>query len=627
MQITQLLSKEAILLNASFQDKKSTITALIRLMEKNGNIADATLYEADVLKREALANTALSDGIATPHAKSKGVIKPGLAAMVVPEGVDFGASDNKPSRLLFLIATPDSTTDEHLVIISSLARLLMDETFRQKLLAATSSEEFLKIISEAENNLTVENITPEKNSNYDILAVTACPTGIAHTYMAAESLEKHAQNRHISIKVETNGSDGTKNRLTDAEIAAAKCIIIAADKNVPMERFDKKPVLIVKVADGINNADSLLDKAIKGDAPLYYATKEKDASSNNVGKASDSVGHQIYKHLMNGVSNMLPFVVGGGILIALAFLVDTFNPANPKQFGSGTPLAAFLMHTGGVSFGFMLPILSGFIAFSIADRPGLVTGFVGGALANAGGSGFLGALLSGFIAGYLVLSLKKLFSFLPHSLDGIKIILLYPLFGVFLIGVIIHFIVNPPVSGLNTWLIDTLRHMDMGSRILLGAILGGMMSVDMGGPVNKAAYVIATGMLAEGQYSIMASVMAGGMVPPLAIALCGTFFKNRFNDTDRKAAFTNYIMGLSFITEGAIPFAAADPLRVIPSCIIGSATAGALSMAFNCTLRAPHGGIFVVPIVGHPLMYMAAIATGSVVGMILLAILKKPLKN
>ncbi len=630
MHITDLLKKEGILLDAHPSDKQNAIDMLVDLMDSTGILSDKEVYKKAVLLREESGTTGLGDGIATPHAKSSAVKQAGLAAMVVKDGVDFQSLDNKPSRLFFLIAAPESADDEHLKMLSALATMLMDSDFKETLIKAKTVDEFLQLIDakEAKKAAASKKSANAKNSGtktYDILAVTACPTGIAHTYMAAESLEQHAKKHNLSIKVETEGTEGTKDKLTNEEIQAAKCIIVAADKNVPMGRFNGRPVLITKVSDGINKADELLNTAMSGNVPIYHHAS--DSSDGFVESGSESVGRQIYKHLMNGVSHMLPFVVGGGILIALAFLFDTFDPANPSNFGSNTPLAAFLKGVGGVSFGFMLPVLSGFIAMSIADRPGLVTGFVGGAMCVTGGSGFLGALIAGFAAGYIIIGLKKLCSSLPHSLEGIKTILIYPLFGVLLIGIVIQLIINPPVGALNAWLIDTLKNMNTGSRVLVGAILGGMMSVDMGGPVNKAAYVIGTGMLASGEYGIMASVMAGGMVPPLAIALCGTFFKNRFNESERKSAMSNYVMGLSFITEGAIPFAASDPLRVLPSCIIGSATAGALSMAFDCTLRAPHGGIFVVPTIGNPIMYLLAIIIGSAVGMALLALLKKPIKN
>lgn len=634
MKITDILKPVSIRLNvAPPKSKEEAIHILADLMEKSGNLTDKEAYVKAVIAREESGSTGLGDGIATPHAKSAGVKDAGLAAMVVKDGMDFAALDGKPSRLFFMIAAPDSANDLHIQLLSKLAMMVMDPDFKEALINAKSVEEFLDIVNKKEASMDApeeeaapaetEEKAPEAKQGFEVLAVTACPTGIAHTYMAAESLEQHAKKRNISIKVETNGTGGRKNVLTDEEIANAKCIIVAADKNVPMARFNGKPVIITKVSDGINKADELLDKAIAADAPIYKSTGSDEDEGGSV--QGESIGRQIYKHLMNGVSHMLPFVVGGGILIAIAFLVDVYDPANPSNFGSNTPLAAFFKTVGGTSFGFMLPVLAGFIGMSIADRPGLVAGFVGGALANTGGSGFLGALIAGFAAGYVIIGLRKVFSVLPESLDGIKNILLYPLFGVFIMGVLITFVINPPVSGINGWLVDTLKNMDPSSRILIGAVVGGMMSIDMGGPFNKAAYVTGTALLADGEFGVMASVMAGGMVPPLAIALCTTFFKNRFTDSERKAGVTNYVMGLSFITEGAIPFAAADPARVIPSCIIGSAITGALSMAFECTLRAPHGGIFVVPTIGNPLMYLVAIAVGSIVTMILLAILKKPL--
>ena len=629
MRITELLKKSSIALHTSPKDKEDAIRQLADLMETSGNLADKETYIQDVLSREAAGSTGLGDGIATPHAKSKGVRTAGLAAMTVPDGVDFDSLDGNPARIFFLIAAPDEANDLHLQVLSKLATLIMDNDFKEALIKAQSVEEFLQLIDDKEDGRFNAAPTTAKGpaSDKKLLAVTACPTGIAHTFMAAESLEQHAKKRGISIKVETNGSGGAKNVLTQQEIAAADCIIIAADKNVAMARFHGKPVIQTKVSNGINKADELLDEALSGQVPLYQHNGSDDLAGSTAGQDDESSIRKIYKHLMNGVSHMLPFVIGGGILIALAFLFDVYDPANPGNFGSNTPLAAFLKGVGGASFGFMLPVLAGFIAMSIADRPGLAVGFVGGALANQGGSGFLGALLAGFVAGYIVLGLKKLFAGLPHSLEGIKPVLLYPLLGVFLMGVIITFIINPPVAGINTWMMDTLKNMDTSSRILIGILFGGMMAVDMGGPVNKAAYVVGTGALASGEFGVMAAVMAGGMVPPIAIALCTTFFGSRFTESERKSGITNYIMGLSFITEGAIPFAAADPIRVIPSCILGSATAGALSMAFGCTLRAPHGGIFVVPTIGNPFLYLAAILIGSILGCIVLAILKKPLKN
>lgn len=656
MRITDLLQPQSVELHVTPADKKAAIHHLTTLMAAGGHLADAAKYEEDVLAREASGSTGLGEGIATPHAKSSGVKTAGLAAMTVPDGVDFESLDGQPARLFFMIAAPEGAADTHIEVLSNLATFLIDPDFKNALLAAPTKEAFLALIDYKENDCFTpamsgldvagmaalagkkgatneeaateatavgESTTPSRSAQpYRVLAVTACPTGIAHTYMAAESLERTANDMGITIKVEKNGASGIKDALTAEEIAGADCILIAADKQVAMARFDGKPVIRTKVSNGINKARELLTEATSGNVPIYHHTAGND-SANNQSEASESFGRQLYKHLMNGVSHMLPFVIGGGILIALAFLFDTFNPADPSKFGSGTPLASMFMKIGGASFSFMLPILAGFIAMSIADRPGLAVGFVGGYLANDGGSGFLGALLAGFVAGYLMLGLKKVFAGLPQSLDGIKPVLLYPVLGVFLIGVIIMFIINPPVSAINTNLMETLKSMNTGSRIVLGLIFGGMMAVDMGGPVNKAAYVIGTGFLATGEYGIMASVMAGGMVPPLAIALCTTFFGNRFTPAERKSGPTNYIMGLSFITEGAIPYAAADPIRVIPSCIIGSATAGALSMAFDCTLHAPHGGIFVVPTIGNPLLYLAAILIGSVVTCLLLAILKK----
>ena len=631
MRITDLLKNESIVLGASPADKAAAINQLADLMEAGGNLSDKEQYTKDVFAREASGTTGLGDGIATPHAKSAGVKAAGLAAMTVPAGMDFESMDGLPSRLFFMIAAPDSANDDHLAILSKLATMIMDPDFKEALIAAKSKDEFLKLIDAKEDGNFVAPAAADaveeapKADHIQVLAVTACPTGIAHTFMAAESLEQHAKKRGITIKVETNGSGGAKNVLTAEEIAKADAIIVAADKNVAMARFDGKPTIITKVADGINKADELLDRALSGNAPIYHASGS-DAEESAADVSGESLGRQIYKHLMNGVSHMLPFVVGGGILIAMAFLFDDYS-IDPSKFGSNTPLAKFFMDIGGASFGFMLPILAGFIAMSIADRPGLAVGFVGGALAGTTGSGFLGALVAGFVAGYTVNFLKKAFSCLPESLDGIKPVLLYPFFGILIIGFISMFIIAPPVGAINTWLVDTLKNMDPNARIMLGIVMGGMMAIDMGGPINKAAYVTGTGLLASGEYHVMAAVMAGGMVPPLAIALCTTFFKNRFTESERKAGITNYVMGMSFITEGAIPFAAGDPLRVIPSVFIGSATAGALSMAFDCTLRAPHGGIFVVPTIGNAGMYLVAIVIGAVVGCAVLYVLKKPIKE
>ena len=659
MKITDLLKPQSILLNASPTNKADAIYTLGDLMDKGGNLSDKAEYLEAVFAREESGSTGLGDGIATPHAKSAGVKEAGLAAMVVPNGVDFEALDGQPSRLFFMIAAPEGAADTHVEVLSKLATMVIDPDFKNALIQSATVNRFLELITakeegnfdpsvegyikkedekapsitdaiEAKATEAIEKVVPKvsvDNPHYEVLAVTGCPTGIAHTYMAAESLERKAKEMGISLKVEKNGASGFKDALTAEEIEHAKCIIVASDRQVEMARFDGKPMIQTKVANGINKAEELLREAMSGTAPVYHASQADKDSANSAIDAKDSFGRQIYKHLMNGVSHMLPFVIGGGILIALAFLFDTFDPANAKNFGSGTPLSAFLMKIGGASFGFMLPVLAGYIAMSIADRPGLVAGFVGGLLANQGGSGFLGALIAGFAAGYLVLLVKKLVSGLPQALEGTKPVLFYPVLGVLFIGIAITFIINPPVSALNEWLMNSLQTMGTTSRVLLGLVFGAMISVDMGGPVNKAAYVIGTGALATGEYGIMAAVMAGGMVPPLAIALCTTFFPSRFTEAERKSGITNYIMGLSFITEGAIPFAAADPIRVLPSCIIGAGTAGALSMFFECTLRAPHGGIFVVPTIGNPLLYLASIAIGSVVACIILAIVKPKLKK
>ncbi|MDU2068034.1 MAG: fructose-specific PTS transporter subunit EIIC [Veillonella sp.] len=659
MKITDLLKPQSILLNASPTNKADAIYTLGDLMDKGGNLSDKAEYLEAVFAREESGSTGLGDGIATPHAKSAGVKEAGLAAMVVPNGVDFEALDGQPSRLFFMIAAPEGAADTHVEVLSKLATMVIDPDFKNALIQSATVDRFLELITakeegnfdpsvegyikkedekapsitdaiEAKATEAIEKVVPKvsvDNPHYEVLAVTGCPTGIAHTYMAAESLERKAKEMGISLKVEKNGASGIKDALTAEEIEHAKCIIVASDRQVEMARFDGKPMIQTKVANGINKAEELLREAMSGTAPVYHASQSDKDSAESAIDAKDSFGRQIYKHLMNGVSHMLPFVIGGGILIALAFLFDTFDPANAKNFGSGTPLSAFLMKIGGASFGFMLPVLAGYIAMSIADRPGLVAGFVGGLLASQGGSGFLGALIAGFAAGYLVLLVKKLVSGLPQALEGTKPVLFYPVLGVLFIGIAITFIINPPVSALNEWLMNSLQTMGTTSRVLLGLVFGAMMSVDMGGPVNKAAYVIGTGALATGEYGIMAAVMAGGMVPPLAIALCTTFFPNRFTEAERKSGITNYIMGLSFITEGAIPFAAADPIRVLPSCIIGAGTAGALSMFFECTLRAPHGGIFVVPTIGNPLLYLASIAIGSVVACIILAIVKPKLKK
>ena len=640
MKIRDLLAVESIDLNGKVTGKNEALDAMVALMAKSGKINDVEKYRKGVYAREEEGTTGIGEGIAIPHCKSDAVSRPGLAAMVIKDGVDFDALDGEKVSLIFLIAAPNTEDNVHLDVLSKLSVLLMDENFTSGLRNAKTVEEFLSVIDRAEaekdaeeekkNSADTKNAAEEKNTENGklILAVTGCPTGIAHTYMAAENIEKKAKELGCRVKVETRGSGGAKNVLTKAEIAEAACIIVAADTQVPMDRFAGRPVIQCKVSDGISKAEELLDRALNGNVPLYQAKGSSQAADSE--EESDSVGHQIYKHLMNGVSHMLPFVIGGGILIAIAFLIDGFAvdlnslPFDERSnFGTITPMAAMFKSIGGVAFGFMLPILAGFIAMSIADRPGLAVGFVGGAIAANGTSGFLGALVAGFVAGYLVRLLKKLFEKLPEGLEGIKPMLLYPVIGIFLIGVIMTYVVEPPIGALNVMINNGLNSMNGAKAILLGALLGGMMSVDMGGPVNKAAYVFGTASIAAGNYNIMAAVMVGGMVPPLAIALATMFFKNKFTEEERKAGPTNIVMGLSFISEGAIPFAASDPLRVLPSCIIGSAVAGALSMAFNCTLMAPHGGIFVFLTVGHPLLYLVSLAVGSVVGCVILGLLKK----
>ena len=640
MRITDLLDARSISLQAAPGNKEEALNQAVELMTQRGNISDKAAYRRQVGEREKESTTGIGEGIAIPHGKCAAVSAPGLAAMVIPGGVDFDSLDGEPVTLLFLIAAPDTEDNIHLDVLSKLSVLLMDENFTSGLRNAKTVEEFLSVIDRAEaekdaeeekkNSADTKNAAEEKNTENGklILAVTGCPNGIAHTYMAAENIEKKAKELGCRVKVETRGSGGAKNVLTKAEIAEAACIIVAADTQVPMDRFAGRPVIQCKVSDGISKAEELLDRALNGNVPLYQAKGSGQAADSE--EESDSVGHQIYKHLMNGVSHMLPFVIGGGILIAIAFLIDGFAvdlnslPFDERSnFGTITPMAAMFKSIGGVAFGFMLPILAGFIAMSIADRPGLAVGFVGGAIAANGTSGFLGALVAGFVAGYLVRLLKKLFEKLPEGLEGIKPMLLYPVIGIFLIGVIMTYVVEPPIGALNVMINNGLNSMNGAKAILLGALLGGMMSVDMGGPVNKAAYVFGTASIAAGNYNIMAAVMVGGMVPPLAIALATMFFKNKFTEEERKAGPTNIVMGLSFISEGAIPFAASDPLRVLPSCIIGSAVAGALSMAFNCTLMAPHGGIFVFLTVGNPLLYLVALAVGSAVGCVLLGVLKK----
>lgn len=638
MTIRDLLAAESINLNGTPAGKTEALNQCIDLMAKSGKIADVEKYRKGVFAREEEGTTGIGMGIAIPHCKSDAVTKAGLAAMVVKDGVEFESLDGTPAKIIFLIAAPNTEDNVHLQVLSKLSVMLMDEQFTNSLINAGSVDEFLNIIDSAEKAKDEKEAAKEakakepvevKKDDVFIVAVTACPTGIAHTYMAAEAIEKKAKELGYQVKVETRGSGGAKNVLTDDEIAKAAGVIVACDTNVPTDRFDGKKVIECQVSDGINKAEELIKRIAAGDAPVFKASGKKEASHSSVG-GKESIGHQIYKHLMNGVSHMLPFVVGGGILIAIAFLIDGFSvdlnslPADQRaNFGTITQAAAMFKGIGGTAFGFMLPILAGFIAMSIADRPGLAVGFVGGSIAANGTSGFLGALVAGFVAGYIVLLLKKVFSKLPESLDGMKPVLLYPLLGIFLVGIIMQFVVEPPIGALNTAINNGLNGLNGASAVVLGVLLGGMMSVDMGGPVNKAAYVFGTASIAAGNYNIMAAVMIGGMVPPLAIALATIFFKNKFTAEERKAGPTNFIMGLSFITEGAIPFAASDPLHVLPACVVGSAVAGGLSMAFGCTLMAPHGGIFVVPTIGNPLMYLVALVIGAFIACGLLGLLKK----
>ena len=632
MRITELLDKRSIRIDGAPKSKNEALDQMVELMAKSGKINDLEAYRQEVYRREEEGTTGVGEGIAIPHGKGAFVDKPGLAAMVVKDGVDYDSLDGEPVHLIFLIAAPNTKDNVHLDVLSKLSVLLMDEDFSRALQNAKSPEEFMKIVDEADQEapdldekLKADEATSE--DQFRILAVTACPTGIAHTYMAAEGLEKAAKAKGCFIKVETRGSGGAKNVLTAEEIKNADCIIVAADTKVPMDRFNGKKLIEVQVSDGISKADKLIEQAMSGNVPVYTASENAEVSEKKAGGSKD---HQIYMQLMNGVSHMLPFVVGGGILIALAFLIDglcvdmTSLTAEARQsFGSITPVAATLKSIGNLAFGFMLPVLAGFIAMSIADRPGLAVGFVGGAIAANGKSGFLGALVAGFLAGYLILLLKKLFEKLPEALEKIAPVLLYPVFGILIVGLVMTFVVEPPIGALNTALNTALTNMSGSSKVLLGIIVAGMMAVDMGGPFNKAAYVFGTASIAAGNYGIMAAVMIGGMVPPCAIALASLLFKDKFTKTERESAPTNFIMGLAFITEGAIPFAASDPLHVIPACVIGSGLAGALSMAFNCTLMAPHGGIFVFPVVGNPPMYLVALAVGTVVGALMLGVLKK----
>ena len=647
MKISELLKKEAIELGAKPASKEEAIDIMAGLHEKAGNISDINEYKRGIWEREKQSSTAIGEGIAIPHAKNKAVKRPALAAMTVPCGVDFDSLDSRPVRLLFMIAAPEGGGNVHLEVLSRLSMLLMDEKFKEELMSAPDKDGFLAVIDRMEAEKFGK---PEKNSapydnnvsdavadgqgkqQYRILAVTACPTGIAHTFMAAEALEKAGKEMGISIKVETNGSGGAKNILTDEEIKSCDGIIVAADKNVITDRFDGKPVLFTKVSDGIHKPKELINKIINKEADIY--SEGRDVRTAKYEKQSTD-SNAVYKHLMNGVSHMLPFVIGGGIMIALAFLVDDYK-LDPSNFGMNTPVAAFFKTVGNAMFGFMLPILAAYIAASIADRPGLAVGFAGGVLAMNGtnflaladgktdgiSGGFLAALFAGFLAGYIVKLLQIITEKLPKSLDGIRPMLIYPLIGVLLIGLVMCF-VNPVMGWINTGIGNWLKSLGGSSKLLLGAVVGGMMSIDMGGPFNKAAYVFGTASLALENYDVMAAVMVGGMVPPIAIAISTSLFKSKWSDEDRRSGPVNYIMGLCFISEGAIPYAAKDPIRVIPSCIIGSAVAGALSMAFNCTLRAPHGGIFVFPVVGHALWYIGALTIGSIVGALILGVIKK----
>ena len=636
MRITDLLDKRSISLDGAPWNKQEALDMAIDLMKGSDKINDQEAYRKQVYKREEEGTTGIGMGIAIPHGKCNAVDRPGLAAMVIKDGVDFDSLDGEPVHLLFLIAAPDTEDNIHLEVLSKLSMMLMDDNFTQSLKNASSVDEFMEIINKADEerpDLSEQfggsEEAPAEEKQAKILAVTGCPTGIAHTYMAAEGIEKAAKARGCFVKVETRGSGGAKNVLTAQEIADADGIIVAADTQVPMDRFNGRKVIVCQVSDGISKADELVDRVIRGDVPVYHSehAAEQQASS---GKASGGIGHQIYTQLMNGVSHMLPFVVGGGILIALAFLIDglcvdmnALAPADRANFGTITPVAAMLKNIGGIAFGFMLPVLAGFIAMAIGDRPALAVGFVGGMMAANGNSGFLGALVAGFASGYIIKGLICICEKLPEALEKIAPVLLYPLFGILIIGLLMNFVIEPVMGAINGAMNSGLMSMSGSSKIILGMILGGMMAIDMGGPFNKAAYVFGTAAIAAGNYDIMAAVMIGGMVPPCAIALATLLFKDKFTKEERNAGPTNFIMGLAFITEGAIPFAAADPIHVLPACIIGSAAAGALSMAFQCTLMAPHGGIFVFPVVGNPLMYLLALVVGTVVSAILLGVLKK----
>ena len=639
MRITDLLDARSILLDASPKSKSEALDQIVDLMVKSEKINDKEAYRKQVYAREEESTTGIGEGIAIPHGKCDAVTKPGLAAMVVKDGVDFDSLDGEPVTLMFLIAAPNTEDNIHLDVLSKLSVLLMNEEFTESLRNAKTVEEFMNIINDADEKeagiderlagADEESTAEETTGKVKILAVTSCPTGIAHTYMAAEGIEKAAKAKECAVKVETRGSGGAKNVLTAKEIEEADGIIVAADAQVPLDRFDGKKVIICQVSDGISKADELVDRVINGDVPVYHAANGAEVKESNSGKSS-GIGHQIYTQLMNGVSHMLPFVVGGGILIALAFLIDglcvdmnALSAADRGNFGTITPVAAQLKTIGDLAFGLMLPVLAGYISEAIGDRPALAVGFVGGLMAANGKSGFLGALVAGFVSGYLILLLRKLCDKLPEALEKIAPVLIYPVFGILGIGLLMNFAVEPIMGAINTALNNGLTGMGGSSKIVLGLILGGMMAIDMGGPFNKAAYVFGTAAIAAGNYDIMAAVMIGGMTPPCAIALATLLFKNKFTKSEREAGPTNFIMGLAFITEGAIPYAAADPLHVLPSCIVGSAVAGALSMAFGCTLMAPHGGIFVFPVVGNALMYLVALVVGTVISAVLLGVLKK----
>lgn len=638
MRITELLDLRSISLDAVPASKQEALDMAVALMAKSGKIRDEEAYRREVYLREEESTTGVGGGIAIPHGKCDAVIRPGLAAMVIPNGVDFDSLDGEPVHLIFLIAAPNTKDNVHLDVLSKLSVLLMDEQFSEKLRRSKTAEEFLRIVDEADaekpdvdEQIAAQTMEEKEKKSFQILAVTSCPTGIAHTYMAAEGIEKAAKKAGCFVKVETRGSGGAKNVLTETEIQEADCIIVAADAEVPMDRFHGKRLIECPVSDGIGKADQLVERAMNGEVPVYQS------GNPNVGKTRKSSGggaHKVYTQLMNGVSHMLPFVVGGGILIALAFLIDGFSvdihslsDEMRANFGTITPAAEALKGIGNTAFGFMLPVLAGFIAMSIGDRPALAVGFVGGMIASQGKSGFLGALLAGFIAGYLIVFLRKVFGKLPQSIEKIAPVLLYPLFGILIMGLLMNYVIEPPIGALNTALNTGLTNMSGSSKVLLGMIVGGMMSIDMGGPFNKAAYVFGTASIAAGNYDIMASVMIGGMVPPCAIALATLLFKQKFTKEERESGPVNFIMGLAFITEGAIPFAASDPLHVLPSCIVGAAAAGALSMAFGCTLMAPHGGIFVFPVVEHALMYLVALVIGTIIGAVLLGLLKKKVEE